>query len=81
MWLEVLSIYGTNDMAGIAKFDETKLLLTADARYVVIDGGNHAQFGDYGLQPGDKVAMISRAEQQKQVVKASASFSSELDNQ
>ena len=72
--LKMLSIYGTNDMAGVAKFDETKTLLTADARYVVIDGGNHAQFGNYGPQPGDNVAMISSADQQAQVVSATAEF-------
>ena len=72
--LKVLSIYGTNDMAGMAKFDETRPLLVADAKYVVIDGGNHAQFGDYGTQPGDKEATISRADQQLQVVQATVEF-------
>jgi len=72
--LKMLSIYGTNDMAGMAKFDETKSLLTADAKYVVIDGGNHAQFGDYGPQPGDNEATISRTDQQAQIVSAVISF-------
>jgi len=76
--LKMLSIYGTNDMAGMAKFDETKTLLTADAKYVVIDGGNHAQFGDYGPQPGDNAATISRDEQQSQVVNAAVEFLKEL---
>ena len=78
--LKMLSIYGTNDMAGMAKFDETKTLLTADARYVVIDGGNHAQFGDYGSQPGDNDATISRADQQKQIIEASVNFLRQLNN-
>lgn len=76
--LKMLSIYGTKDMAGMAKFDETKPLLTADARYIVIDGGNHAQFGDYGPQPGDNIATISREEQQTQVVGATVEFLEEL---
>jgi hypothetical protein len=76
--LKMLSIYGTNDMAGMAKFDETKPLLTADARYVVIQGGNHAQFGDYGPQPGDHEATITRSEQQAQVVSATVEFLQEL---
>jgi hypothetical protein len=79
--LKMLSIYGTKDMAGMAKFDETKPLLTSDARFVVIDGGNHAQFGDYGPQPGDNPATISRAEQQAQVVIATVEFLSELSSQ
>ena len=72
--LHVLSIYGTNDMAGADKFDETSVLNPANAQYVVIDGGNHAQFGDYGPQPGDKEATITRAEQQAQVVNAVVAF-------
>jgi hypothetical protein len=72
--LRVLSIYGTNDMAGMAKFDETKALNPVNTQYVVIDGGNHAQFGDYGPQPGDNAATISRADQQSQVVTAVVTF-------
>ena len=72
--LRVLSIYGTKDMAGMSKFDETASLNPADTQYVVIDGGNHAQFGDYGAQPGDNEATISRAEQQSQVVSAVVAF-------
>ena len=79
--LKMLSIYGTKDMAGMAAFDETKPLLTSDARYIVIEGGNHAQFGDYGPQPGDNPAAISRAEQQAQVVNATVEFLSELSGQ
>ena len=72
--LKMLSIYGTNDMAGVEIFDETSIRLTADAQYVIINGGNHAQFGDYGPQPGDKAATISRPEQQKQIIEATAKF-------
>lgn len=79
--INVVSIYGTNDMAGVQKFEETKSLLPQDTQFVVIDGGNHAQFGDYGSQPGDNPATISRVEQQKQTVEASASFLRELSNQ
>jgi len=72
--LRVLSIYGTRDMAGMAKFDETRALNPESTQYVVIDGGNHAQFGDYGPQPGDNEATISRADQQSQVVAAVVQF-------
>jgi len=77
--LKMLSIYGTNDMAGMAKFDETQPLLTADARFIIIDGGNHGQFGDYGAQPGDKAATVSRTDQQAQVVNATVEFLKELE--
>jgi len=76
--LKMLSIYGTNDMAGMEQFSETSVLLPASTEYVVIEGGNHAQFGDYGPQPGDKQATISRTEQQTQVVNAVVKFLEEL---
>lgn len=76
--INVVSIYGTNDMAGTEVFEDTRALLPFDTQYVVIDGGNHAQFGDYGPQPGDNPATISTEEQQAQVVSATAIFLNEL---
>ncbi|MCM3616763.1 alpha/beta hydrolase [Sutcliffiella horikoshii] len=35
---------------------------------IIIQGGNHSQFGDYGLQKGDNKAQISKEEQWKRVV-------------
>lgn len=35
---------------------------------IIIQGGNHSQFGDYGLQKGDNEAEISKEEQWKRVV-------------
>jgi hypothetical protein len=58
-----------------------KKIMPPATQFVVMDGGNHAQFGDYGLQPGDKTATISRAEQQKQIVEASVNFLLELSAQ
>ena len=39
-----------------------------------IEGGNHAQFGNYGPQKGDLPATISAEEQQKQTVEAIEAF-------
>ena len=72
--LRALSIYGTLDMAGVEKFDASRALLPADTTWVVIEGGNHSQFGDYGFQPGDNAATISAADQQAQIIEATASF-------
>lgn len=72
--IKILSIYGTKDMAGMEKFDETKALLPASTKYVVIEGGNHAQFGSYGFQPGDNPATISPAEQWSQITAATVEF-------
>ncbi len=75
--LKFLTIYGTRDMAGTEIFAEKRAALPTDAQYTVIEGGNHAQFGDYGEQPGDMTASISRAEQQAQTVAAVAEFLSQ----
>ena len=72
--IRALSIYGTNDMAGMEIFDEKDALMPENVQYVVIEGGNHSQFGDYGFQPGDNQAAISRAGQQAQTVEAVVNF-------
>jgi len=72
--LKVLSIYGTLDMGGMEPFDASRALLPANTTWVVIEGGNHAQFGDYGFQPGDNVATISAADQQAQIATATVEF-------
>ena len=72
--MKTLSIYGTRDMGGMDAFDKSQGKLPADTEFVVIDGGNHGQFGDYGFQPGDNEAAISRAEQQSQTVDATVRF-------
>lgn len=65
----VTSIYGTLD--GVANIDTiTNAKLPADTVFVPIEGGNHAQFGNYGAQRGDNEATISAAEQQSQAVQA-----------
>lgn len=72
--MKFLSIYGTRDMGGMDAFDASRANLPADTKYVVIDGGNHGQFGDYGFQPGDNEALISRVDQQTQIVDATVQF-------
>lgn len=62
--LTVASIYASNDLlTEIADVDNTAPQLPADTTYVLIEGGNHAQFGYYGAQSGDGSAEISHAEQ------------------
>jgi len=72
--IKVLSIYGTLDMAGMDAFDKKQTLLPSDTEFVIIQGGNHSQFGDYGLQPGDNEATTSRTNQQRQIVDATVRF-------
>lgn len=70
--IEVTSIYATQDgLATPAEVLSSAERLPSDARFVEISGGNHAQFGWYGPQPGDQSASISRVEQQRRIVQAS----------
>lgn len=69
--LQVVSIYGTRDgLATGDKIEASRALLPADAQWVAIEGGNHAQFGWYGPQSGDNPASISRDQQQQEVIAA-----------
>ena len=62
------SISGSNDgLATPAKVDAAKAKLPPDTRYVVIDGGIHSFFGDYGLQSGDGTPSVSRHAAQEQI--------------
>jgi pimeloyl-ACP methyl ester carboxylesterase len=72
--MKVLSIYGTLDMNHGRCFDASRANLPDDTQFVVIAGGNHAQFGDYGLQLGDNEATLTPSDQQNQVVAATVRF-------
>jgi hypothetical protein len=39
-----------------------------------MEGGNHAQFGDYGLQPGDGTASISPEAQWQQIISSTTAY-------
>ncbi len=63
--LMVTSIFGTLD--GVLSSDSLEAsvdLLPSSTSFVPIEGGNHAQFGSYGPQPGDNPASISAEDQQ-----------------
>ena len=67
----VLSLYGSEDgVLNMEKMEEGKAYMPVDYAEVCIEGGNHAQFGNYGEQKGDHAADISREEQQAQTVEA-----------
>ena len=64
---DTLTVYGSLNSSVAEKIDYTD-------NVVVIDGGNHAQFGNYGPQKGDLPAEISAEEQQAQAVEAIQAF-------
>jgi pimeloyl-ACP methyl ester carboxylesterase len=52
--LAVLSIAAENDgLTDLSTIEQSADLLPADARFELIEGANHAAFGDYGPQAGD----------------------------
>jgi len=70
--LRAMSIYGSEDgLTTPAEIDATRDRLPPDTTFVEVVGGNHAFFGDYGVQGGDGVATISRDEAQRQIRAAS----------
>lgn len=64
---DTLTIYGSLNQSVEDKINYTKNI-------VAIEGGNHAQFGNYGFQKGDSKATISAEEQQRISVDAITSF-------
>ena len=64
---DTLTIYGSLNQSVEDKIDYTE-------NVVEIEGGNHAQFGNYGPQKGDLPATISAEEQQAQAVEAISDF-------
>ena len=64
---DTLTIYGSLNQSVEDKIDYTENI-------VEIEGGNHAQFGNYGPQKGDLPAEISAEEQQRQTVETIQSF-------
>ncbi len=78
--LPVLSVFGSLDM-GIDKIRQYKPLLPSSTHYVELEGGNHAQFGNYGFQAGDGTATIPRLSQQNLALKAIVDFLEGLPEQ
>lgn len=64
---KALTIYGSLNTSVAEKVDATE-------NVVVIEGGNHAQFGNYGKQKGDADALITSEDQQNQAVEAIEEF-------
>ena len=62
-----LTVYGSFNTSVEEKINYTENI-------VVIEGGNHAQFGNYGKQKGDLDATISSEEQQNIAVEAVQEF-------
>ncbi len=67
----VVSIYGSEDgVLNMEKVENGREFMPDDYTEVCIEGGNHAYFGNYGQQEGDREAEISREQQQKETTEA-----------
>ena len=72
---KVLSIYGDKDkVLNMKEYNKNRVNLPLKYKEVVIKGGNHANFGDYGRQKKDGKASISRDKQQSITVKEIKEF-------
>ena len=75
----LLSIYGSEDKV-LQKdaYNNAKSNFPKDFEEVVIAGGNHAYYGNYGEQSGDGKATITREKQQDDTVSAIVAFAKGL---
>ena len=68
---KALSIVGSNDgVLNRDKYEQAHDLLPDSVQKLVIEGGNHAYYGNYGEQVNDGQADITRENQQAQVTDA-----------
>ncbi|PSL39324.1 alpha/beta hydrolase family protein [Labedella gwakjiensis] len=73
--IDVLSISGTADgLTTPEDVESAAPLLPADTTFVEIEGGNHADFGDYGVQPGDGESTIPRDDARAAITDALVGF-------
>lgn len=73
--LRALTIYGTEDrVLNMQKLKDGRKCLPPDSVTYVIEGGNHAQFGNYGPQKNDGTATISLRVQQDETCESILSF-------
>lgn len=73
--LRAFSIYGDCDgVLNMEQLENNSTMLPDDTEYVVVDGGNHAQFGSYGPQEKDNPARISAKSQMQQTAQSFRRF-------
>ena len=71
----VLTVFGNCDgVTTIEKIDECRHLFPTHAQWECLDGGNHAQFGCYGIEKKDKPAQLSQSSQHLKVANITLTF-------
>ena len=70
-----IEIYGSEDhVLNADKMQSGDAFFAEEPEKVVVSGGNHAQFGNYGEQKGDGAAQITRESQQAEAAEAMQAF-------
>ncbi|MEC9484782.1 MAG: alpha/beta hydrolase [Candidatus Izemoplasma sp.] len=72
--MPVLSIRGSNDLILDSKAYNDNFEQFSTAKEVVLDGGNHSQFGWYGHQKGDGEATLTPKQQQDLIINEIITF-------
>ena len=68
--LKVLSVYGSEDkVVNMQSVENCRANMPKSYTEFCIEGGNHSEFGDYGMQKGDGQATISGQEQKEKTAK------------
>ncbi len=66
---KALSLRGSLDnLTRESDISDNKNKFQANTTFITIEGGNHFNFGNYGVQEGDNNSTITREEQQNQAV-------------
>ena len=77
--IRLLSVYGTEDgVLNRDAYEDAKKYFPQEYTEKIIDGGNHAGFGNYGVQSGDGKATIMANEQQSQTTFAITEFAKSI---
>ncbi|HMK54159.1 MAG TPA: alpha/beta hydrolase [Methanobacteriaceae archaeon] len=72
---KALSIRGSQDALTTSEdISKNRNKFPSNTTFVIIEGGNHFNFGNYGVQAGDNNSTITREEQQNQVITAILEF-------
>ncbi|WP_066521691.1 alpha/beta family hydrolase [Curtobacterium ammoniigenes] len=73
--IPVLSVSGSRDgLATPADIAASRRNLPANTTFTVVQGGNHADFGAYGPQPGDHSSTITSTAARNRIVEATSGF-------
>ena len=77
--IPVLSVYGSNDhVLNLETYNESKPLMHNNFTEKIINGANHAQFGNFGSMEGDGNATINSTVQQNETVSYIIDFISHI---